>query len=657
MAIWDRNKVAPASLNGGNEYTAEDWVTEETFNVANNNAFYAVDYAEALGDTPDTSQVGNIGTPTVTLIDNVKTIDGTPKTFKKFKFANLKGEKGDAGINDALVVQEFGTSTENTISQKVITDKFDDLETQLADNAKVGLNFSNDTGDVRGTGAVDLQKSRTASDQVAKSNYSFIAGGQNNQVKNVAERGSQALCGHAEGLNNKVLDLYGHAEGANCIVDGKISHAEGNTVICTANDSHAEGNRTVAGRRYYPNITFNSEDAGDGLGVLQYVLIPDAEGDVTSYFPNILTDNIETRYGAGATKDVNGNILPPAPDNFLQWAMHSICILRGTSEQNIAFVSIAKAVYTVGVGTKVYYYGEKPFTSLIGIYSSYSPILLGGGNGQHAEGIFTSSWGYGAHAEGFYTRAWRHYAHTEGYKTKASGEGGTHAEGYETIASGNGASHAEGDRSEASGISSHAEGYRTKASGDYGSHAEGEQTIASGRSANATGRETEASGAYSHASGWESVASRHCQEAYSIGKITTKGDNQTSRISYKHTCVGVGWHEVHILTACEIGKAYHFDTMVLGIQTAGTAETIGDTFAYRFTGCFMRTESGYSVIGIPERTLVGRSSGMSGDGLTTGIRLSWSSNFNNNVAHLRYDGLADTTFTVSTYSTIQEMGL
>ena len=122
MAIWDRNKVAPSALNSGNEYVEGDFPTEETLNAANNNAFYSVDFTEALADAPDNTEAGNIGTPTVTLIDNVKTIDGTPKTFKKFKFANLKGEKGDAGINDALVVQELGTSTENTISQKIITD-------------------------------------------------------------------------------------------------------------------------------------------------------------------------------------------------------------------------------------------------------------------------------------------------------------------------------------------------------------------------------------------------------------------------------------------------------------------------------------------------------------------------------------------------------
>ena len=122
MAIWDRNKVLPSALNSGNEYVEGDFPTEETLNAANNNAFYSVDFTEALADAPDNTEAGNIGTPIVTLIDNVKTIDGVSKTFKKFKFANLKGEKGDAGINDALVVQKLGTSTENTISQKIITD-------------------------------------------------------------------------------------------------------------------------------------------------------------------------------------------------------------------------------------------------------------------------------------------------------------------------------------------------------------------------------------------------------------------------------------------------------------------------------------------------------------------------------------------------------
>jgi len=123
MAIWDRNKVAPASLNSGNEYAAGDQPTQATFNDANNNGFYSVDYTEALADAPDNTDVGTVGTPAVSLVDNVKVIDGVSKTFKKFKFSQLKGEKGDAGINDAIVVQIEGTSVENVISQKGVTDK------------------------------------------------------------------------------------------------------------------------------------------------------------------------------------------------------------------------------------------------------------------------------------------------------------------------------------------------------------------------------------------------------------------------------------------------------------------------------------------------------------------------------------------------------
>jgi len=96
MAIWDRNKVAPASLNSGNEYAAGDQPTQATFNDANNNGFYSVDYTEALADAPDNTDVGTVGTPAVSLVDNVKVIDGVSKTFKKFKFSNLKGNPATA---------------------------------------------------------------------------------------------------------------------------------------------------------------------------------------------------------------------------------------------------------------------------------------------------------------------------------------------------------------------------------------------------------------------------------------------------------------------------------------------------------------------------------------------------------------------------------
>lgn len=90
MPSWSKNKVSSSNLNNGNQYENGNLVTPDSLNAANNNAFYAVDFVEALTQTPDTTNAGNVGTPSVSIID-----DGNGK--KKFKFENLKGETGDTG--------------------------------------------------------------------------------------------------------------------------------------------------------------------------------------------------------------------------------------------------------------------------------------------------------------------------------------------------------------------------------------------------------------------------------------------------------------------------------------------------------------------------------------------------------------------------------
>ena len=482
-----------------------------------------------------------------------------------------------------LALKEVNAAVQAAEDAEAARDLAQGYAQQKVDFSSVGLDFTGDTGDARGTGAVDLQKVRVTSDRVAAANGSFIAGGYSNKVANWVERDSDARYGHAEGHNNTVYEWYGHAEGTNSINDGKISHSEGNAQICSANDSHCEGNQNICGRKYFHDRTFGfepivtgSEDAGDGLGVLQYIVVPNSEGDVSSYFPNALTDNIEARYGAGFTKDIKGNIYSTAyggtqatwdgdtllTTGTLQWAMHPFCVLHGSGEGQNMFARIAKAVYASGSGTKVYYYGAKPYTILVGISSSYSPIVLGGGNGQHAEGRRTSTWGFASHAEGFNTRAWGRQAHSEGRITQALGNY-SHAEGEKTLASGTG-SHAEGYLSEASNRSAHAEGYNTKASGDYGAHAEGESTVASGDyGAHAEGRENTASGFSSHAQGYGCVAeggqsfafgrgskaTRADQNAYAAGKLSVAGDNQVSTIAYTKSCVNAGWHNILLLGA------------------------------------------------------------------------------------------------------------
>jgi hypothetical protein len=467
-------------------------------------------------------------------------------------------------------------------------------------------------GDARGTRAIDWQQARDTDDEVASGNYSFIAGGYGNKVADDVNRAKDSKQGHAEGLSTRVLDWQGHAEGNGCIAEGKISHAEGNNNICVANDAHVEGNRSACGGRYYEGISTGSEDAGDGLGVKQYVLIPDSEGDVSSGFPNPLQTDAVARYGAGFQVDVKGNVYPsgmtpavwtgdvPTTPNDLTWAMHRSCYLRGSAEVEKILVDIVKVVYAGGTGTKVYYDGAKPFATIRGILSSYAATVpldgVLGGNSQHVEGLFANAWGYAAHAEGGLTRAWGNYSHAEGNSCQALGD------------------------------YSHAEGWGCIASGDY-----------------------------SRAVGKESKALRNSEEAFSAGKISEEGDDQVCRVMNTRTVVDAGWWEIEVIDQLEDGKSYHFETMVTGRQTAAAGSgVVGNTFAYKFVGLFTRAGAVYTTIGTPTRTLIGRSAGMSGDGLTTGERMSYYDPASG-VFNLRYDGVNDQTYRIQTHSFIQEM--
>jgi len=529
----------------------------------------------------------------------------------------------------------------------------------------------------------------------------MIAGGIGNTVNKVTVRATNPTSAHVEGHDTEAQGWYGHAEGAGSLAEGKISHAEGNDTICTANDSHSEGNLTATGRRWYADVsseqvisplTASSEDAGDGLGVLQYVLLPATFGDQTSYFPNPLTDDVTGRYGAGAQLDTKGNVYHsshtpavwtgdvPTTPNDLQWAMHPFCIMRGPEETDWAFAQIAKATYGGGQ-TKVYYIGAKPFATITCILGSYSPVLLDGGQGQHAEGWMSSASGYGAHAEGSMTRAWGFathaegrasaatggYSHAEGRSTTASGDGShaegrdntasgahSHAEGNDTTASDSNA-HAEGASTTASGANSHAEGYTTTASGD-GAHAAGLGTVASGDYSHASGLETEATAYGSQATGIQSKATRNYQQAYSLGKRSAVGDNQLSRWAHhRGDCIGADWYDLRVMTGLENNRTYLFETTVIGRQTAGTAGAVGDSFAYKFQGAVTVASGVMTVLGTITRTLIGRTAGMAGDGLSTGPRMSAHTDIYQGGLIVRYDGIADTTFFVSAHSTVQEL--
>ena len=93
MAEWSRNKVDSAQLNNGNEFDNNSDFTLDEMNAIVNGGLYSQDFSEHLADTPDTTEANNVGTATVSFVDNI--VNG--KTFKKLKFSNLKGQKGDKG--------------------------------------------------------------------------------------------------------------------------------------------------------------------------------------------------------------------------------------------------------------------------------------------------------------------------------------------------------------------------------------------------------------------------------------------------------------------------------------------------------------------------------------------------------------------------------
>ena len=118
MGLWSKKKVDPLDLNKGYEWTKDDQVAVEELNAMTNCSLYAQDFVEKLVTNIDVSEAGLVGTPSVTLVDG----DGATKDkpYKKFKFANLKGEKGDTG-GVAPVVQGTGTATGSVMSQNAVT--------------------------------------------------------------------------------------------------------------------------------------------------------------------------------------------------------------------------------------------------------------------------------------------------------------------------------------------------------------------------------------------------------------------------------------------------------------------------------------------------------------------------------------------------------
>lgn len=111
MANFTPTKKQVSDFNNGIKYVNKvDTPSADDFNNVIESQLYSQNFAESIADTPDTSEASQVGVPSVTLINNIK--NGV--VYKKFKFANMKGDSGAVNGN---FLNAFGTSTINGYSQ------------------------------------------------------------------------------------------------------------------------------------------------------------------------------------------------------------------------------------------------------------------------------------------------------------------------------------------------------------------------------------------------------------------------------------------------------------------------------------------------------------------------------------------------------------
>lgn len=155
MAKWTRKKIDSNNINNGNEYSANDVVSLEELNGMVNSGLYAQDFAEKLTETPDTSEAGNVGTPSVSFVDAEGST--TDKPYKKFKFSNLKGESGKDGKSagfgtpTATVDSNVGTPSVTVTATgsneaKVFNFEFHNLKGEKGEDGEGAITLAQETG-------------------------------------------------------------------------------------------------------------------------------------------------------------------------------------------------------------------------------------------------------------------------------------------------------------------------------------------------------------------------------------------------------------------------------------------------------------------------------------------------------------------------------
>lgn len=157
MAEWSRDKVNSQNINDGQEYDKSKNVSLEQLNAMVNAGLYAQDFAEKLVENIDTSEIGKVGIPSVTLIDGDNAT--TSKPYKKFKFANLKGAKGDKGDKGDAGDLSSGGDVQGDIN----------LVRQITDETEIGYKINGDYVVKR-----DFKETSATLDNIKGNNYSHL---------------------------------------------------------------------------------------------------------------------------------------------------------------------------------------------------------------------------------------------------------------------------------------------------------------------------------------------------------------------------------------------------------------------------------------------------------------------------------------------------
>lgn len=279
MAFWNRKKKTPSQIHGGIEYKQDDDMTIDQLNGIVNNSFYAVDFAEALTDAPDVSEANQTGTPSVELVDNIKTpvSGGDPITYKKFKFKNLKGATGRSIIpaengNQTITYEQLKAYAASSSEEYIISNS---TSYNVGDVAIIPYTIS-DRNNTRGSVFVKVNSrdltaifgqglgmSVAGADSLFYNGYLEFAGGSIGGHTTVSLSKSNFSRGPIAG------DYFSLVIKTTETQSGNVTVGENGTYFCFCKISNVPtGDNCTANVNYYVKI--NGEDGEDGITPLTY---------------------------------------------------------------------------------------------------------------------------------------------------------------------------------------------------------------------------------------------------------------------------------------------------------------------------------------------------------------------------------------------------